>query len=140
MTTVDPTRARALVHSINEHRRLADEYSFHAGAYGHADVVYYIEFRGVIKIGTTIELEHRLTSLPWEILLGLEPGGRRVEQHRHRQFRIHRYMDEWFTDHQSLRQHVDLINERNADWRSDHYPGLDVPYEYPSQHRHVYKW
>lgn len=136
---MDPDRARAYVRSVKEHGRLADQYSRFADLAGHPDVIYYIQFRDVIKIGTTVDLEHRLASLPWEVLLGLEPGSLRTERHRHRQFRIDRYMDEWFHDTKALRAHIDKVNDNNAEWLTERFPGLSLPYEYPSRFRHVYK-
>lgn len=139
MVTMDPDRARAYLRSTMEHKRLADEYSDFADRSGLPDVVYYIQFRDVIKIGTTVDLEHRLESLPWEVLLGLEPGSIRTERHRHKQFRHLRFMDEWFHDHPALRAHIQQVNDRNAPWLSEDYPEMAFPYEYRSRHKHTYR-
>lgn len=139
MVTMDPERARAFLRSFKEHERLGDEYSRIADVKGYDALVYYIQFRDVIKIGTTNDLHNRLSCLPWEVLLGVEPGSLEVERHRHKMFRHHRYMDEWFHDVPAIRAHVDRINQVNAEWLTERLPGITVPYEYPSRHKHTYR-
>ena len=50
------------------------------------DVVYYIRFRGRIKIGTSGHPRGRLASLPHEEIMASERGDRLLEQRRHAQF------------------------------------------------------
>ena len=74
------------------------------------DVVYYILFRGRIKIGTSGNPRSRLASLPWEELLAFERGDRLVEQRRHAQFAGHRIpRTEWFEQHDALLQHTNEL-------------------------------
>ncbi|QNE45629.1 GIY-YIG nuclease family protein [Glaciihabitans sp. INWT7] len=74
------------------------------------DVVYYILFRGRIKIGTSGNPRSRLASLPWEEVLAFERGDRLVEQRRHLQFASHRIpRTEWFERHDALLQHIDEL-------------------------------
>lgn len=87
-------------------------------------VVYYIQFRDAIKIGTAIDPKHRLSSLPWESVLAMEPGGYEVEASRHRQFMELRLSGEWFYDKPSLRDHIAQINDANQDWRTARFPDL----------------
>ncbi len=71
------------------------------------DVVYYIRFRGRIKIGTSGNPRGRLASLPYEEILAFERGDRLVEQRRHAQFASQRIpRTEWFEQHEALLQHT----------------------------------
>lgn len=77
-------------------------------------VVYYIKHGDRIKIGTSQNWKHRITELPHDELLALEPGDRTKEQQRHREFadtRVRR--TEWFTVSDDLVEHI-------ASVRSDH--------------------
>lgn len=131
MVTMDPDRARAFIRAVNEDRRVANERSTQARNEVD-DVVYYIQFRDMIKIGTAKRLDTRLSNLPWETLLALEPGGRLVERHRHRQLRLDRYLNEWFRLGVALTNHIADVNERNAAWRDERFPGLVLPYRNPA--------
>lgn len=75
-------------------------------------VVYYIQFRDAIKIGTTADPSDRLVNLPWERVLMMEPGDMKVERHRHNQFRDHRIHGEWFLDCEEIRTHIADSTER----------------------------
>jgi hypothetical protein len=71
------------------------------------DVVYYIRFRGRIKIGTSGNPRSRLTQLPHDEVLAFERGGRQREQVRHAQFAGHRIPGtEWFDPHVELTRHI----------------------------------
>lgn len=95
------------------------------------DVVYYIRFRDVVKIGTTHTLKGRLSSLPWEEVLAIEPGDMQVERHRHKQFAKIRFMDEWFRDSRELADHIRRINFDNNEWRQCRFPDLpSFPWSY----------
>ncbi|MGV9478868.1 GIY-YIG nuclease family protein [Gordonia aichiensis] len=80
-------------------------------------VVYYIRFRDAIKIGTTTQPEGRLAELPWEEVLGFEPGGLTTERLRHSQFNAHQICGEWFHDNSELRQHIAAINQSHQEWQ-----------------------
>jgi hypothetical protein len=74
------------------------------------DVVYYIRFGGRIKIGTSANPRQRLAALVHDELLAFEPGGRDVEQRRHRQFGAHRLdRTEWFTADDVLLEHIGVL-------------------------------
>lgn len=71
------------------------------------DVVYYIRYRGRIKIGTSANPRRRLAVLPVDELLAFERGDRVVEGRRHRQFATLRIAKtEWFEQHESLDAHI----------------------------------
>lgn len=138
MVTMAPDRARAFIRAVNEDRRVANERSAQADRHEVNDVVYYIQFRDMIKIGTTRSLDSRLSMLPWETLLALEPGGRIVEQHRHRQLRLDRYLNEWFRPGIAVTNHIADVNERNTAWRDERFPGLALPYRNPALDKHAH--
>lgn len=79
-------------------------------------VVYYVQFRDAIKIGTTVDLAGRMAVIPWESVLAIEPGGYEVEHRRHRQFTKHHLQLEWFLQCDELMAHVDDLNRQHADW------------------------
>ena len=70
------------------------------------DVVYYLRWADRIKIGTSHRPRQRLAAIRHEELLVFEPGGRDVEQRRHREFAALREGGEWFTAAPSLLAHV----------------------------------
>lgn len=90
--------------------------------------VYYIEFRGAIKIGTSICLISRLAAHPWEWLLALEPGSYELESERHKQFDHLLIRGEWFDDAPELREHIGQVIERSREWKAQFQPFLG---EYP---------
>lgn len=83
---------------------------------GATAVVYYIRFRDAVKVGTSTNVGERLRNHPWEELIGIEPGGLKVEARRHNQFREARLDNEWFEITESVRGQIDRINQDNADW------------------------
>lgn len=94
-------------------------------------VVYYIQFRDAIKIGTAIDPANRLSALPWEWVLAMEPGGRELEQGRHQQFEKTRFLGEWFYDSAELREHIDYINDMHSKWRDQRFPQCpDFPWRH----------
>jgi len=71
------------------------------------DVVYYIRYRGRIKIGTSGNPRNRLARLPYEQIIAFERGNRLLEQRRHAQFASHRIpRTEWFEEHDALLEHT----------------------------------
>lgn len=80
------------------------------------DAVYYIKFRDVIKIGTSQNAMARIADLPCEEILGLEPGGIKIERERHRQFAETRVLKEWFLDEPGLRAHIAEMNTERREW------------------------
>ncbi len=91
------------------------------------DVVYYIRYRGRIKIGTSASPRQRLAALPVDELLAFERGDRLVEQRRHEQFASHRIArTEWFEQHEALDDHIRRLSagvddpwSRYALWKSE---------------------
>lgn len=78
----------------------------------HGSVVYYVQFNGRIKIGFTTNLEERLTVIPHDRVLAVEPGGCEVERKRHRQFADERVTGEWFEPSERLLAHINTINQQ----------------------------
>lgn len=78
------------------------------------NVVYYIRFSDRVKIGTTSNLKSRLGDLPYDELLGTEPGGLSLEQYRHEQFAQYRLVGEWFSMSPKLIQHIDALKSSTA--------------------------
>ena len=74
------------------------------------EVVYYLRFQDRIKIGTSANPRSRLGQLRFDELLAFEPGGRPVEQARHRQFAAHRFEgSEWFHANPALAAHIGVL-------------------------------
>ncbi|KAA0960927.1 MULTISPECIES: GIY-YIG nuclease family protein [Microbacterium] len=70
------------------------------------EVVYYIRYARRVKIGTSRRPRQRLGSIRHEELLAFEPGGREIEQARHREFADIREGGEWFTLTPHLENHI----------------------------------
>jgi|GEM_PF-2631098 len=71
------------------------------------NVVYYIRFRGRIKIGTSGHPRGRLASLPHKEIMASERGERLLEQRRHAQFASYRIpRTGWFEQHEALMRHT----------------------------------
>ncbi|MER6534703.1 GIY-YIG nuclease family protein [Streptomyces sp900105755] len=80
-------------------------------------IVYYIRRGDLIKIGTTVDPANRLGSLMPDEILAFEPGDRRIEQQRHRQFEASRVApkSEYFRQDPVLLAHVaKLLQEHGA--------------------------
>ncbi len=79
----------------------------------HAEVVYYIKFGDRIKIGTTTNLNARLGTLPFDQILGTEPGGVDLERKRHQQFAANLVSGrEWFSPSEALLAHIATLKKR----------------------------
>lgn len=82
------------------------------------EVVYYLRFGELVKIGTTRSLISRLAAIPHDELLATEPGGHRLERQRHEQFAHLRATvgttREWFTLTPELAQHIADVSARQA--------------------------
>jgi hypothetical protein len=100
-------------------------------------LVYYVQFGDRIKIGTTTNLWQRITAIPCDQLLAVEPGDADVERERHAQFARYRLTrsGEWFRDCQPIRHHIghlrrtygDPAGRRYADGRLVSHADLIVP-------------
>lgn len=81
------------------------------------EVVYYIRYDRRVKIGTSRRPRQRLASIRHEELLAFEPGGRDVEQARHREFAEIREGGEWFTLTPSLATHIARLRGAGEPWQ-----------------------
>lgn len=84
-------------------------------------VVYYFgnPTTRAVKIGTTMRLAGRMRDLSLEsgtqlVLLATEPGGRRTELRRHRQFGRLRLIGEWFRKDPWLMKHVGEVRIKHG--------------------------
>lgn len=77
------------------------------------DWVYYIRFGNRIKIGTSSNLKGRLSTLPYDEVLAIEPGSYDLERLRHAAFAEYRIdgQAEWFRDTEDLREHIHQLQE-----------------------------
>lgn len=81
------------------------------------EVVYYIRYDRRVKIGTSRRPRQRLASIRHEELLAFEPGGRDVEQARHREFADVREGGEWFTLTPRLENHIAGLRAVDDPWQ-----------------------
>jgi hypothetical protein len=83
-------------------------------------LVYYVRIHDYIKIGTTTNLKSRLSSLrvDRDALLATEPGGRKLEAQRHKQFSSIRIgTRENFQPVPALMAHIKAIREFHGEPR-----------------------
>lgn len=74
-------------------------------------VVYYIENAGLVKIGTSYQVEQRAYAIGGKVL-ATEPGSYGLERERHHQFADSRVgRTEWFQPTPALRQHIAALLE-----------------------------
>lgn len=78
-------------------------------------VVYYVRFGDRIKIGFSRNLGVRLTVIPHDELLTVEPGARVIEKRRHQQFAKHRITGEWFAAVPELLEHIEGLKAKYAE-------------------------
>jgi hypothetical protein len=70
-------------------------------------LVYYVRTRGFVKIGFTRDYRRRMNDLLPELVLATEPGGRKLEQARHRQFaHLLAMRSEYFREAPDLLAHI----------------------------------
>jgi T5orf172 domain len=74
-------------------------------------VVYYMRTGSLCKIGFTKNVVQRIITLGAEELLVVEPGDRKLERARHRQFKHLRSTREWFRYELQLAEHVRCLQE-----------------------------
>jgi hypothetical protein len=76
-----------------------------------SEYVYYLIFADRVKIGYSSNLKLRLTQLPYDEVLAVEPGGHDLEQLRHTQFAVARIYTnrEWFVFTDELRSHCAML-------------------------------
>lgn len=78
-----------------------------------APIVYYIRFADRVKIGMTTHLYMRITNIPCDELLAVEPGGAGLEQARHEQFGHLRIIGEWFQLTPELLAHAGALRTQH---------------------------
>lgn len=88
--------------------------------------VYYIEFNGLIKIGTSYDPRVRLMELPWKKLLLLEPGSYETESKRHKQFRESNEFGEWFRKSDDLLEFIERRRGELVEFNKKKF-GLELP-------------
>ncbi len=81
------------------------------------EVVYYLRYDRRVKIGTSRRPRQRLSNIRHDELLAFEPGGRAVEQARHRQFADIREGGEWFTLTRQLDAHIAALRATDDPWQ-----------------------
>ncbi|MEV4735048.1 MULTISPECIES: GIY-YIG nuclease family protein [unclassified Microbacterium] len=81
------------------------------------EVVYYVRYDRRVKIGTSGRPRQRLAAIRHDELLAFEPGGREIEQARHRQFAAIREGGEWFTLDEDLRAHIRALRTTDDPWQ-----------------------
>lgn len=115
-------REQARLQRLDELRRLAEAAREDENETG---IVYYIRFRDAVKIGTTTAPARRLSSLPWDELMAVEPGGRAVEQLRHAEWAEHRLNGEWFEMGDALSEFIESVVIDNVRWIHRTYPRIE---------------
>lgn len=82
-------------------------------------VVYYVELDGLIKIGSTADMDQRLRHYPPSAqLLATEDGDVELERARHKEFnRSLRHRREWFDKAPELMAHIERLRRRALDGR-----------------------
>ncbi|MFS0865933.1 GIY-YIG nuclease family protein [Microbacterium sp. 179-B 1A2 NHS] len=79
------------------------------------EVVYYLRYAARVKIGTSSTPRSRLAAIRHDELLAFEPGGRTLEQQRHREFASLREGGEWFTSAAPLTDHIAALQAVQRD-------------------------
>jgi hypothetical protein len=74
-------------------------------------LVYYVRLGNRCKIGFTSSLRQRMMVIQPEEILAVEPGGRTLENQRHKQFAALRVVGEWFRYEGSLVDHVEALRK-----------------------------
>jgi len=82
-----------------------------ARRYAAQSVVYYIRLGDRVKIGTTVNMAARMSSLVPDEILATEPGDRQLEKMRHKQFAAQRIRGERFRLDDELAAHIAMIRE-----------------------------
>lgn len=86
----------------------------------HEPIVYYMvhaNYRGAIKIGTTVNTENRIARYVQNrghgeyFFLAWERGGPDVEAKRHREFNKYLIQGEWFFFEGELKDHVERLSQ-----------------------------
>lgn len=99
------------------------------------EIVYYVLIGFHVKIGTTRDMQSRMSALFPDEILAIEPGGRELEGKRHRQFNaLLAKGREYFHPGAALQEHIRKLQE--IDWQPPayvaHVPGPVRGYPCPS--------
>lgn len=78
--------------------------------------IYYLLFGDRIKIGTSSNVKARLSTLPHDAILALEPGSYSLERQRHTEFAVFLILGqrEWFQDHVAIRDHTEDLRREHG--------------------------
>jgi hypothetical protein len=110
--TITPDVMREVILKIHETDQHKKDLSRRLQAGRKNQVVYYMRVGDRVKIGTTINLQHRMAHFNPEELLATETGGHHLERQRHRQFGHLRTTGEWFKYEDDLRAHIDQVRSQ----------------------------
>lgn len=96
----------------------------------HPPVIYYMRMSDLVKIGTTVTIGSRFTSLGPQAVMAIEPGSANVEYDRHKQFAHLHDHGEWFRLEEDLGRHivdvraafVEASGQTTEDWLSEWLP------------------
>lgn len=108
-------------------RRNAEHKAKRAAALEEQSQVYYVRIGDHIKIGYSINLVQRLSSLrvDRDCVLATEPGGRQREAERHKQFAPERVgRKENFNPSRRLLDHIESIRQQHGDPKFTTYPNV----------------
>ena len=85
------------------------------------EIVYYIRRSHLVKIGTTCNPAKRMGNLMPDEILAFEPGGKDLEQRRHRQFHPERVArrGEYFRLSTRLQKHIEATREVHGEPHED---------------------
>lgn len=97
-------------------RAAADAETREAKRKQHPEVVYYLEWAGRVKIGTSTNLASRLNSIYHDQLLAAEPGSYKLERDRHQTFTTDRIdgQKEWFNKSDQLTEHIARVRVQHG--------------------------
>lgn len=98
----------------HRHRQHQDRQERRALAHQHPAIVYYMRLGNLVKIGFTENLTQRLSVINPEEVLTTEPGGRKREGERHKQFADLRVHGEWFRLEGALVEHIEAVKREAA--------------------------
>lgn len=133
-THVEKVRADAMTtrfpHTVSDEDRAAmvDAETAERRARDLRSQVYYVALRGHIKIGFTSNITVRMTQLLPDALLATEPGDRKLETKRHRQFSHLRgtFGMEYFKVDPELVAHVETVLAEHGPPSLTYYPNYEA--------------
>lgn len=79
-----------------------------------AGLVYYGEAWGYIKIGTSVNIESRAKGLKLTKLLATEPGSYKLEMQRHKMFKEHLAVGEYYHPAPEILAHIEEVKRKHG--------------------------